>query len=48
VNAKSTRELAHALHRIVASLADNVCCAEVFSERDAIGMASEHDDLLRA
>jgi hypothetical protein len=45
VHAKAARELAYPLNRFVAALADDVRCAELFCERDAIGMPAEHDDL---
>jgi len=38
----------HALNRFVASLAHDVCCAELFSECDPVGMPAEDDDLLGA
>jgi hypothetical protein len=46
VDAEPSGEIADALHRGIFALAHDVGRAELFSERDAIGMASEHDDLL--
>jgi hypothetical protein len=48
VDAKTARELAHALHRGIAPLADDVGGPEIFSERDPVGMAPKHDDLFGA
>ncbi len=41
-------ELAHAFNRLIASLADDVRCAELPRECDAVGMPAEKDDLLGA
>ena len=48
MDAKAAGELAHALDRLVAALAHDVGCAELFSERDPVGMPAQHDDLLGA
>src|SRR2546428_12225422 len=48
VDAEAVGELAHALNRLVASLADDVCCAELSRECDPVGMAAQEDDLLGA
>ena len=48
VGAEAAGELAHALDRLVAALADDVGRAELARERDAVGVAAQHDDLLGA
>ena len=48
VGAEAAGQLAHALDRLVAALADDVGRAELARERDAVGMAAEDDDLLGA
>src|SRR5439155_1677249 len=48
VNAEDAGELAHALNRLVASLAHDVRCAELPRQRDSVGMAAQDDDLLGA
>jgi len=48
VNAKAIGELAYALNRFVASLAHDVCSAELFGEFDPGGMPAKDDDLLGA
>ena len=48
VSAKAACELTHALNCLLASLADDICCAEFSGKGDPIGMAAEDDDLLSA
>ena len=48
MNAKAVGEFAHALNRLIASLAHDVCCAEFSSECDPVGMPAEDDNLLCA
>src|SRR5207245_7023047 len=48
VGAEAAGELAHTLDCFVAALADDVGCAEVLCERDAVGVPAEDDDLLGA
>ena len=48
VGAEAAGELAHALDRLVAALADDVGRAELPRERDPVGVAAEQDDLLGA
>jgi hypothetical protein len=48
VGAEALGEFAHALDRLVASLADDVCCAERSHECDAVWMTAQEDDLLGA
>src|SRR5438876_3803896 len=48
VDAEAAGELAHALNRLVASLADDVRCAEPPRQCDSVGMAAQDDDLLGA
>src|SRR5207302_5100417 len=48
VDAEAVGEFAHALNRLVASLADAVCCAELSRKRDPHGMTAQENDLLGA
>ncbi len=48
VDAEAARELTDALDRLLATLADDVCRAEVARECDPVGVTTEEDDLLRA
>ena len=48
MDAKAAGELAHALDRLIAALADDVGCAELSRECDPVGMPAQHDDLLGA
>ena len=48
VRPEAARELAYALDSLFAALADNVGRAELARQRDPVGVAAEHDDLLRA
>ena len=48
VRAEPAGQLADALDRLVAALADDVGGAELLSERDALGVVAEQDDLLGA
>ena len=48
VGAEAAGQLAHALDRLLAALADDVGRAELSRQRDPVGMAAEEDDLLGA
>ena len=48
MRAEAAGQLAHALDRRLAALADDIGRAERARQRDAIGMTAEHDDLLGA
>jgi hypothetical protein len=48
VDAETAGDLAHALHCGIAAFAYGVGRAELSGERDPVGMAAEHDDLLGA
>src|SRR5262249_718882 len=48
VNALVTGQFANSLHRRVASLTHDVCRAEILSQCDAVGMASQNNNLLSA
>ena len=48
MGAEAARQLADALDRLLAPLADDVGGAELLRERDPVGVTAEDDDLLRA
>ena len=48
MRAEAVCELADALDRLVAALADDVGCAELLCEGDPVGVPAEDDDPLRA
>src|SRR5438034_97479 len=48
VDAEAARQLAHARHPLLATLAHDVRCAKLFRQRDPVPMAAENEDLLGA
>ena len=48
MRAQAAGELAHALDRLVAALADDVRRAKVARQCDAVGVTTQEDDLFRA